>query len=354
MRLLALLPLTCGLLCAASPTTQAQVVADFESGNLGGWSLGNGFDSIQAGGNPGQHLRNPNLDTFAPQPRTTTPGSPFLGDWRAQGVTSVGVDLITYSTQFQFDRELTLILTSGSCSVYFMGTERVPQPGTGWKSFQFDVDAQSATLPAGWEVLDPCGSDDDTWNSVMTNVTEVRFFYGNPTFFFIFDIWDFGIDNVRLDFGIGTSFCSGDGSGEVCPCSNYGAAGAGCSNSTGVGAMITGGGSASVASDLLTFVGTGLVPSQPALLFAGQTPLNGGAGMVFGDGLFCAGGQIVRLTVAVPDGTGGATWGPGLGAIGGWSAGQTRLFQAWYRDTLGSPCGTGNNLSQAVSVTFTP
>ncbi len=341
----------CAILAAAS-LTQAQVVADFESGNLGGWSFGNAFESIQAGGNPGLHLRNPNLDTFAPQLRTTTPGSPFLGDWRAQGASSLAVDLITYSTQFPAARELSVILRSGSCSVYFLGTSLVPQPGTGWKSFQFDIDSQSTSLPAGWEVLDPCGSDDATWNAVITNVTEVRFFYGNPTFFFIFDIWDVGTDNVRLDFGVGTSFCSGDGTGTACPCGNTGAAGAGCANSASSGALLVGGGSASASADNLTFAATGLVPSQPALLFSGLNAVNGGAGNVFGDGLRCAGGSIRRLGVRIPSVAGAANWGPGLGAAGGWGAGDSRTFQVWYRDPSGSPCGNGFNLSQGVAITF--
>ena len=35
------------------------------------------------------------------------------------------------------------------------------------------------------------------------------------------------------------------------------------------------------------------------------------------------------------------------------SAGQTWNFQCWYRDAL-SPCGITNNLSNGLSVDFTP
>ena len=354
MRLLNLLTLVGGLFVAPS-LSQAQVVADFETSNEGGWSFGNAADSIQAGGNPGLHLRNPNLDTFAPQARTTDPGSAFHGDWRAAGATSFGVDLITYSTQFPAARELSLILTSGGgCSVYFKGAALVPQPGTGWKSFHFDVDASSTTLPSGWAVLSSCGSDDATWNTVVTGVTEVRLFYGDPTFFFIFDLWDVGMDNARLDAGTGTAFCFGDGSATPCPCGNWGAPGAGCANSTGQGATLVGGGNTSVSSDALTFAASGLLPSQAALLFSGQNAVNGGLGLTFGDGLRCAGGSIRRLGIRVPSAGGTASYGPGLAAAGGWNSGETRHFQVWYRDPVSSPCGTTFNLSNGVTVTFTP
>ena len=354
MRPLRTLAIACGLIAAAA-SASAQVVADFENGvNEGGWTFGNNFESLSPGGNPGDHLRNPNLDTFAPQARTTDPASAFHGDWRAAGVTAVGVDLVTYSTQFNFDRELTLMLSNGSCTVYFKGDPRVPQPGTGWKSFEFAVESASTTLPAGWQVYAPCGSDDATWNSVITNVTEVRFFYGDPTFFFIFDLWDVGMDNARLDTETGDSYCAGDSTASPCPCGNPGQPGAGCANSTGSGATLAGGGGTSASADALTFTGSNLIPSQPALLFAGANVVNGGAGSSFGDGLRCAGGSVVRLGVVTPGAGGAATWGPGLVSAGGFSAGQTRHFQGWYRDPAGSPCGTGFNLTQGVSVTFTP
>ena len=70
-------------------------------------------------------------------------------------------------------------------------------------------------------------------------------------------------------------------------------------------------------------------------------------------GLRCSGGVVTRFDIATPNAGGSATWGPGLAGQGGWIAGETRFFQTWYRDPAG-PCGSGFNLTNAVSVTFTP
>ncbi|MCB9914258.1 MAG: hypothetical protein H6828_03790 [Planctomycetes bacterium] len=150
------------------------------------------------------------------------------------------------------------------------------------------------------------------------------------------------------------AFCFGDGSGSPCPCGNEVTEPEGCHHSGGVGARLSPGGTTSVASDDLTFHGTQLLPNQPGLLFAGQNAVNGGAGAIFGDGLRCAGGTVRRLGVRTADAAGASSWGPGLGAPGGWAAGDTRRFQVWYRDPVNSPCGSAFNLSHGVEVTFTP
>ena len=105
----------------------------------------------------------------------------------------------------------------------------------------------------------------------------------------------------------------------------------------------------SVATDDLVLRGSGLVSQQPALAFVGDDAV----GLPFGDGFRCAGGIVVRLGVVTPDANGDASWGPGLGATGGWSAGDTRFFQVWYRDP-GGPCASGFNLTNGLEVTFGP
>jgi len=150
--------------------------------------------------------------------------------------------------------------------------------------------------------------------------------------------------------GLGTSYCTGDGWSMACPCSNASTSG-GCANSTGGGGLLTAYGSASVSDDDLAFDATGLIPGQPVLLFVGNNAVNGGVGMQFGDGLRCAGGGVRRLGVRFCDSAGSATWAAGLGASGGWVAGDIQRFQGWYRDASG-PCGTTFNLTQGVELTF--
>jgi outer membrane protein assembly factor BamB len=153
--------------------------------------------------------------------------------------------------------------------------------------------------------------------------------------------------------GPALSYCFGDNSGNACPCGNLGGFGDGCGNSSVQGANLSATGSRSASADDLAFAGESLLPSQPALLFVGNNQVQSGNGALFGDGLRCAGGSVKRLGVQVPNASGNASWGPGLGAAGGWSAGATRRFQCWYRDPAGW-CGSGFNLSNGLEVVFTP
>ena len=153
-----------------------------------------------------------------------------------------------------------------------------------------------------------------------------------------------------VEGGLGDIYCLGDGSATPCPCGNTSLSG-GCANSTGVGGTMTAYGSVSVSADDLTFTATGLIPSQPVLLFVGNNAVNSGAGNSFGDGLRCAGGGVRRLGVRFCDSAGSANWGGGLNATGGWSAGDIQRFQGWYRDA-GGPCGSTFNLTQGLELTF--
>lgn len=153
----------------------------------------------------------------------------------------------------------------------------------------------------------------------------------------------------------GTPFCPGDGGGLMCPCGNDSiVAGAGCANSTGVGATLCGSGSSSLLADDLAFQATNLVPGQSALLFQGDVALGGGLGVYFGDGLRCAGGGVRRLVWSPVDAAGSATFGPGLATAGGWVSGNTKRFQVWYGDVLASPCGMSFNTTGGVEVVIVP
>jgi len=165
------------------------------------------------------------------------------------------------------------------------------------------------------------------------------------------------IDNphsIATDFHdheeVGEAFCTGDS--PLCPCNNLGNSGSGCANSIGVGASLEGTGTDGIANDDLVLEASQLRPNVPALLFAGTSVVNGGLGAVFGDGLRCVTGSLVRLGIQFADPVGFAEWGPGhVGALGV-QAGDTRYFQVWYRNNAG-PCGLGFNLTNGVQVTFT-
>jgi hypothetical protein len=154
--------------------------------------------------------------------------------------------------------------------------------------------------------------------------------------------------------GPGTAYCFGDGTGTTCPCGNPGGAAEGCANSTGSGSALAGSGSGSVAADDLTLLASNAIPGQPGLFFQGNNAINGGSGVVFGDGLRCSGNTVIRLQVAVPDAAGDAQTTVAIAAAGGASAGDTRTYQYWYRDPGGSPCGAGFNLTNGYSVDWMP
>lgn len=145
-------------------------------------------------------------------------------------------------------------------------------------------------------------------------------------------------------------FGFGDGSSGPCGCQGPSAPGAGqgCANSTGQGASLLGGGTASVAADDLVLLAENLAPSQPGLLFCGTQAL---VGVPFGDGLRFVGGFVRRLGVRAADVQGRAQW-VALSGAGGWQTSDVRYFQVWYRDPGVSVCSQFFNLSSALQVTF--
>jgi hypothetical protein len=141
------------------------------------------------------------------------------------------------------------------------------------------------------------------------------------------------------------------------PCGNL-AADAGCENSTGMGARLTGSGSASVGTDDLFLTVAPVPANQFGIVFMG----GGQSQQLFGDGLRCiASGGIGIFRYSVQStGSGSFTRGPIVGysqanfpPAGRIQAGQTWYFQGWFRDPQG-PCGNAFNLSQGAEVSFEP
>lgn len=140
------------------------------------------------------------------------------------------------------------------------------------------------------------------------------------------------------------------------PCAN-GDPAAGCANSTGSGGTLTAGGTTSVFADDLTLTAASLPTNVFGLVFMGTQP----ASAPFGDGLRCVGGQTFRYGIknSGPGGTfaqgrgiagPSCTLFPSAGCI---DPGETWFFQAWYRDPAG-PCGTSYNVTNGLTITFTP
>lgn len=191
------------------------VVETFETGgNEGGWSFGNAFESItQDGARSGSYLRNVFLDTIAPSPATQRGvASAFTGDYRARGVSLLGLDFRLFRVDFTAQgREMSLILINDAgtpqdgfddCGVFTIGNKWLPHPGRVWKSFDFVVPSALTVMPPQWGRFGDCGAmtDDEVWNHVLTDVDQVRFFGGDPELFYIFQVWDVGLDNPRITF----------------------------------------------------------------------------------------------------------------------------------------------------------
>jgi hypothetical protein len=156
----------------------------------------------------------------------------------------------------------------------------------------------------------------------------------------------------------GVAFCAGDGSATPCPCGNASTPGtnSGCVNSLGRAAHLQASGLASVGLDTLVLHGSGMT-NGACLYFQGTARIAGGQGAVFGDGLRCAGGTIVRLGIEAN--VQGASQYPNAGeariSVKGTDApGATRRYQAWYRDAAAFCTPSTFDLSNGLEVLWVP
>jgi uncharacterized membrane protein len=154
---------------------------------------------------------------------------------------------------------------------------------------------------------------------------------------------------------IGTTFCSGDGTATACPCGNVGGAGRGCASSVEpTGARLVASGTASLTGDTVVLHGTGM-PNSSALYFQGTSQQGGGLGAVFGDGLRCAGGSVVRLKT-VTNASGASDYptvtDPSVSVKGMIVAPGVRTYQVWYRNAAAFCTISTFNLTNGVSITW--
>jgi len=136
-----------------------------------------------------------------------------------------------------------------------------------------------------------------------------------------------------------TSLCSGEGPSSPCPCANAGAAGHGCASSVNAnGALLAASGATN--PDTLVLMSSGSSASGLTIFFKGNTAI---APLPFGDGIRCAGGQLVRFGAQFAS-SGSASYphlgDPALSAISGTppGSGLAAVYQAFYRDPLPGFC----------------
>jgi hypothetical protein len=163
---------------------------------------------------------------------------------------------------------------------------------------------------------------------------------------------------LNVPVGCCVPYCLGDGSGTACPCGNSSPGGvpAGCLNSMGVGGKLLTSGQASLSNDTLVLSGSDM-PSSSALYFQGTAQTSGGAGSVFGDGLRCASGTIVRI--GLKTNSAGASQYPSAGDASVSVRGQVhapgvRDYQVWYRNAAPFCTPSTFNLTNGFQVTWSP
>jgi len=185
---------------------------------------------------------------------------------------------------------------------------------------------------------------------VLTSITFGNANNGNGGYA-IFAANGVGVDEVAQCAD--NAFCFGDGSGTACPCSNAGAGCHGCANSASAdGGYLETQGTASLSSDSVVLHSKGLVPGLPALFFSGENKINGGLGIVFGDGLRCVGFNAVRIEIGVSDANGELSSTAQI-SNANVAAGDSLNYQCWYREvSSGGLCGNSFNLTNAVSLTW--
>ena len=260
--------------------------------NQGNWHWGQGNPVPKnAGGNPGAYIESQLLVQDRPEAQSALGiQSNFSGDYRANAVHTLGIDLQTISTVFNScGRPVALILdndngtkqTSDDFWVYTLSGGTVPCPGTGWATFQVTFDSQSPTIPSGW-FKNPGSAQtaDQEWNSVISNVSRVRWSFGDPSLIHASDNWVLGMDNARISRGTGgtaTVYCTAKVNSLGC-----------------LPAIGSTGSSSASASSGFTVTGANVRNGKAGLLFYGTS---GRASIPFQGGTLCVAPSIRRTPV---------------------------------------------------------
>ncbi|MFO1009444.1 MAG: hypothetical protein U1F29_05220 [Planctomycetota bacterium] len=142
----------------------------------------------------------------------------------------------------------------------------------------------------------------------------------------------------------GAPYCAGDGADAsvtiACPCGNSGDAGRGCANSVQpLGALLSVYGAS--AADDVRLLGTGMPLTAPCVFLKGDDDVAGG--VVFGDGVRCVGGNLIRLGTLLSS-AGSATYpgptNPSVSTRGQTPPGSGLLarYQVYFRNAAAAFC----------------
>lgn len=161
----------------------------------------------------------------------------------------------------------------------------------------------------------------------------------------------------------GSMFCAGDGIDPAvttaCPCGNFGALGRGCANSVNSsGAVLMAQGNPSVTADTVTLFASGMPATVGCEFFQGD--MLAASGIVFGDGVRCADGILIRLGAKTASG-GAAAFGylqsgdPAVSVKGMVPAGSQRWYQTFYRNASTTFCPPETfNVTNGYSLAWGP
>ncbi len=144
-----------------------------------------------------------------------------------------------------------------------------------------------------------------------------------------------------------SSYCFGDSLAGQCPCSTESYRG-GCSNSLGVGGVLSWSGVSSLSSDSVVLAASNFTGGSA--LFVQGTRL---AQIQISNGVWCVNGSILRLGV-VPAAFGIATFPTSLSVAGGVIAPGVYFYQVSYRDAVGVCASASTNYTNGVAVIWSP
>ncbi len=163
-----------------------------------------------------------------------------------------------------------------------------------------------------------------------------------------------GIVVLQRDFSV--TSCDGAGTTAACPCGVSGQVGRGCPNSViALGGVLDTSGIPDVSADTLVFTAASLPTTTTGLLFQGTAAV--APSTVFGDGLLCVGGTVVRMSIKTA--SAGILTFPGSGDPSAHVAGlvtgfSDRFYQLWYRDAAAFCTSSTFNTTNALKVHWQP